>query len=63
MRSEHVILNNGVLKNKKGVNVPGVSINLPGITKEDANDIIFGIDKMIIDFIAASFVGAVHLMY
>lgn len=49
------ILNNGVLKNKKGVNVPGVSINLPGITKKDANDIIFGIENDI-DFIAASFV-------
>lgn len=49
------ILNNGVLKNKKGVNVPGVSINLPGITEKDANDIIFGIEHDI-DFIAASFV-------
>lgn len=49
------ILNNGVLKNKKGVNVPGVSINLPGITQKDANDIIFGIEQDI-DFIAASFV-------
>src|SRR5690606_32607423 len=36
------ILNNGVLKNKKSVNIPGVSINLPGITEKDANDIIFG---------------------
>ena len=44
-----------MLKNKKGVNVPGVSINLPGITKKDANDIIFGIENDI-DFIAASFV-------
>ena len=49
------ILNNGVLKNKKGVNVPGVSINLPGITEKDANDIIFGIEHDI-DFIAASFI-------
>ncbi|MFO7341681.1 MAG: pyruvate kinase [Caldibacillus debilis] len=49
------VLNNGVLKNKKGVNVPGVSIKLPGITEKDAADIIFGI-KHGIDFIAASFV-------
>ncbi|MCM3599258.1 pyruvate kinase [Robertmurraya korlensis] len=49
------ILNTGTLKNKKGVNVPGVSVNLPGITEKDANDIIFGIDQGI-DFIAASFV-------
>ena len=49
------ILNTGTLKNKKGVNVPGVSVNLPGITEKDANDIIFGIEQDI-DFIAASFV-------
>ncbi|WP_066050400.1 pyruvate kinase [Robertmurraya korlensis] len=49
------ILNTGTLKNKKGVNVPGVSVNLPGITEKDANDIKFGIEQDI-DFIAASFV-------
>ncbi|MFT8320394.1 MAG: pyruvate kinase [Bacillus sp. (in: firmicutes)] len=49
------VLNSGVLKNKKGVNVPGVSVNLPGITEKDANDIRFGIEQGI-DFIAASFV-------
>jgi len=48
-------LNSGLLKNKKGVNVPGVSVNLPGITEKDANDIEFGIEQGI-DFIAASFV-------
>ncbi|QXE00687.1 pyruvate kinase [Terribacillus sp. DMT04] len=48
-------LNSGLLKNKKGVNVPGVSVNLPGITDKDANDIQFGIEQGI-DFIAASFV-------
>src|SRR5699024_7798021 len=31
------ILNSGTLKNKKGVNVPGVSVNLPGITEKDAS--------------------------
>lgn len=49
------VLNGGVLKNKKGVNVPGVSVNLPGITDKDARDIVFGIEQGI-DFIAASFV-------
>lgn len=49
------ILNSGTLKNKKGVNVPGVSVNLPGITEKDAQDIIFGIEQGV-DFIAASFV-------
>jgi pyruvate kinase len=49
------ILNSGTLKNKKGVNVPGVSVNLPGITEKDAQDILFGIEQGV-DFIAASFV-------
>jgi pyruvate kinase len=49
------VLNSGTLKNKKGVNVPGVSVNLPGITEKDAKDIIFGIEQGV-DFIAASFV-------
>ncbi|CAM5202431.1 Pyruvate kinase OS=Ureibacillus acetophenoni OX=614649 GN=SAMN05877842_102493 PE=3 SV=1 [Ureibacillus acetophenoni] len=52
----HTIVENaGLLKNKKGVNVPGVSVNLPGITEKDAQDILFGIEQGI-DFIAASFV-------
>ncbi|KOP67014.1 pyruvate kinase [Bacillus sp. FJAT-18019] len=49
------IVNGGTIKSKKGVNVPGVAISLPGITEKDANDIIFGIEQGI-DFIAASFV-------
>ena len=49
------ILNTGELKNKKGVNLPGVKVNLPGITDKDADDILFGI-KEDIDYIAASFV-------
>lgn len=49
------VINSGVLKNKKGVNVPGVSVNLPGITSKDAKDILFGI-RQGVDFIAASFV-------
>ncbi|MBP2099337.1 pyruvate kinase [Enterococcus rivorum] len=50
-----LVKNEGVLKNKKGVNVPGVSVNLPGITDKDAADICFGIEQGV-DFIAASFV-------
>lgn len=49
------ILNTGELKNKKGVNLPGIKVNLPGITDKDAADIKFGI-KEDIDYIAASFV-------
>lgn len=49
------VVNSGTLKNKKGVNVPGVSVKLPGITEKDAKDIVFGIEQGV-DFIAASFV-------
>ncbi|MGA9227288.1 MAG: pyruvate kinase [Mesobacillus sp.] len=49
------VMNSGTLKNKKGVNVPGVSVQLPGITEKDAQDILFGIEQGV-DFIAASFV-------
>lgn len=49
------VLNEGVLGSRKGVNAPGVSINLPGITEKDSSDIRFGLDHEI-NFIAASFV-------
>ncbi|SDL10228.1 pyruvate kinase [Natronincola ferrireducens] len=52
---ECVVENAGVVKNHKGVNVPGVKINLPAITEKDEADIKFGIHQDI-DFIAASFV-------
>lgn len=49
------ILNSGTVKNKKGVNLPNVRLNLPGITEKDRADIIFGIEQNV-DFVAASFV-------
>lgn len=49
------VKNSGLIKDKKGVNVPNVSINLPGITEKDEDDIRFGLENGI-DFIAASFV-------
>lgn len=52
----HTIVENaGTLKTKKGVNVPGVSVQLPGMTEKDAQDILFGIGQGV-DFVAASFV-------
>ena len=50
--------NSGIVKNHKGVNVPGVKINLPALTDKDISDIEFGISQGI-DFIAASFVRKV----
>ncbi len=47
--------NSGTIKSNKGVNVPGVKINLPSLTAKDIGDIEFGIAQGI-DFIAASFI-------
>ena len=48
------VLNAGYISNKKGVNVPGVSLTMPYISKKDRDDIILGA-KLGFDFIAASF--------
>lgn len=50
-----IVINPGPVKNHKGVNVPGIKINLPAITQKDIDDILFGIENEI-DFIAASFI-------
>ena len=49
------VLNNGVLGEKKGVNLPYVKVNLPALSEKDREDLIFGCQQNI-DFIAASFV-------
>lgn len=49
------VANGGELGERKGVNVPNVKVNLPGITEQDRKDILFGIEQGV-DFIAASFV-------
>jgi pyruvate kinase len=49
------VRNGGSIGDKKGINVPGVEINLPSLTDKDIEDIQFGIENGF-DFIAASFV-------
>lgn len=50
-----VVVNGGVLSNRKKVNVPGVNINLPGLTEKDIDDITLGAQEGL-DYIAASFI-------
>lgn len=49
------ILNDGILKLNKGVNIPDASLNMPFITQKDLEDLEFSI-KEDIDLIAASFI-------
>ena len=47
--------NDGVMKNRKGVNIPGVRLSLPYMSQRDREDILFGAEQGF-DFVAASFV-------
>ncbi len=49
------VKNGGVISNKKGVNIPNVSLSMPYMSRKDEDDILFGIEQDV-DFIAASFV-------
>lgn len=47
--------NDGDVSDRKGVNVPGVVLSMPYISKKDYDDLIFGA-KVGFDYVAASFV-------
>lgn len=49
------IINGGEIRSRKGINLPGVTVNIPAVTDRDVSDILFGI-KHGMDFIAASFI-------
>jgi len=49
------VLQGGVLKSKKGVNLPNTNISLPALTEKDIKDAIFAIEQEV-DWIALSFV-------
>lgn len=48
------VQNGGTISNRKGVNIPGVELSIPFMSKKDKEDILFGIEQDV-DFIAASF--------
>ena len=50
-----IVKNNGDLGENKGINLPGVSVNLPALAEKDINDLKFGCEQGI-DFVAASFI-------
>ena len=49
------VIAGGDLSNNKGVNLPGVKVNLPALTEKDRRDLDFGIE-IGADFVAHSFV-------
>lgn len=49
------VMNNGKIKNKKGVNTPSVHVSMPFVSKKDSEDIAFAVE-MDVDMIALSFV-------
>ena len=49
------VMNTGELGENKGVNLPGVKVQLPALSKKDKGDLIFGCEQDV-DFIAASFI-------
>jgi pyruvate kinase len=49
------VTNGGILKNRKGINAPGVKLRIESVTEKDIADIRFGV-RHGVDIIAASFV-------
>jgi pyruvate kinase len=51
------IINGGMLKENKGINLPGVKVSAPSLTAKDKKDLNFGIQAGV-DYFALSFVRA-----
>jgi pyruvate kinase len=49
------VISGGVLKEHKGINLPGVKVSAPSLTEKDKRDLDFGI-KNCVDYFALSFV-------
>lgn len=58
------VVNGGMLKNKKGINLPGVRLSIPALTEKDKADLFLGLQHDV-DYVALSFVrdpeDVVHL--
>ncbi len=53
------IINDGILKDHQGINLPGVRLSIPALTEKDKEDLAFGL-KRGVDFVALSFVRDAH---
>jgi pyruvate kinase len=63
LRVEHVddtdvhlrVIHGGLLKEHKGINLPGIDVNIASLTEKDRADLIFGVAQQV-DYVALSFV-------
>lgn len=49
------VVEGGILKSRKGVNIPGLDLSLPSMTEKDKQDLEFGLSQKI-DWVSLSFV-------
>ncbi|WP_149402316.1 pyruvate kinase [Dictyobacter arantiisoli] len=52
-----LVINGGLLKQHKGINLPGVNVSAPSLTEKDLEDLRFGVANDV-DYVALSFVRA-----
>lgn len=50
------VQNDGIIKSRKGINLPGIEIKIPALSKKDKEDLEFGV-KNGVDFVALSYVS------
>ena len=53
------VIEGGILKERKGINMPGANLTFQGMTEKDKEDIQFGLQHKV-DYIALSFVRDAH---
>jgi len=50
------VVEGGLLKQRKGINLPGSHVGLPSLTEKDKRDLAFGVSELKVDYVALSFV-------